>query len=102
MRLQSDQLLARGLSITSQLVENNLPVPLVDPRTACYWQKNIADEDYMRSSFQKYMEEIATLGQDKGNMIDCSDVIPQPKPRVGKPHLPAGSSLDQIEQSVRV
>jgi len=34
-------------------------------------------------------------------MIDCSDVIPVPRPRIGKPHLPAGSSPDQIEKAVR-
>jgi manganese peroxidase len=101
MRLQSDHLLARGLPIYNiLLVANNLPLSLVDPRTACYWQKNIDDEDYMRSSFQKYMEEIATLGQDKDKMIDCSGIIPPPKPRIGKPHLPAGCSLEQIEKSV--
>jgi Fungal peroxidase extension region len=34
-------------------------------------------------------------------MVDCSDVVPEPKPRIGKPHLPAGSSPDQIEKAVR-
>jgi cytochrome c peroxidase len=47
------------------------------------------------------MSEIAILGQDKSKMIDCSEVIPIPKSPVRKPHLPAGSSLDQIERSVR-
>jgi cytochrome c peroxidase len=47
------------------------------------------------------MGRIATLGQKLEKMVDCSEVIPEPKPRVGKPHLPAGCSLDEIEQSVR-
>jgi hypothetical protein len=34
-------------------------------------------------------------------MADCSEVIPVPKPRVGKAHLPAGTSLHDIEVSVR-
>jgi cytochrome c peroxidase len=83
------------------LLQKDLSLLSVDPRTACYWQKHIEDENYMRSSFEKYMSEIAILGQDKSKMIDCSEVIPIPKSPVRKPHLPAGSSLDQIERSVR-
>jgi hypothetical protein len=55
----------------------------------------------MRNDFKTQMAKLACLGQDCGNMVDCSDVIPVPKPRIGKPHLPAGSSPDQIEKSVR-
>ncbi|SRR6266851_897426 len=100
MRLQSDNLIARGMSVISQLAANSFSLPSVDPRTACYWQKNI-DQDYMRTTFAKYMADVATLGQDKDKMVDCSDVIPIPKTPVGKPHLPAGCSLNDIEQSVR-
>jgi cytochrome c peroxidase len=73
----------------------------VDPRTACYWQRNIEDEDYMVSSFKKQMAKLAVLGQDTAKLIDCSEVIPVPKPRKRKAHLPAGTSLDDIEASVR-
>lgn len=100
MRLQSDHLIARGMSTISQFTANDWPTSPIDPRTACYWQKNIEDEDYMRSSFAEAMGRIATLGQKLEKMVDCSEVIPEPKPRVGKPHLPAGCSLDEIERSV--
>ncbi|KAH9961364.1 heme peroxidase [Russula dissimulans] len=81
MRLQSDYLLAR------------------DPQTACYWQGYVEREDNMRNDFRTQMAKLACLGQDCGNMVDCSDVVPEPKPRIGKPHLPAGSSPDQIEKA---
>lgn len=55
----------------------------------------------MRSSFAEAMGKLATLGQKLEDMADCSELIPEPKPRVGKPHMPAGCSLDEIEQSVR-
>jgi hypothetical protein len=73
----------------------------VDPRTACYWQRNIEDEDYMVSSFKIQMAKLAVLGQDTTKLIDCSEVIPVPKPRKRKAHLPAGTSPDDIEASVR-
>ncbi|KAI0000373.1 manganese peroxidase 3 [Russula vinacea] len=81
MRLESDHYLARH------------------PRTACYWQKNIESEDYMMSTFKTQMAKLAVLGQNTKEMVDCSDVIPMPKPRVGKAHLPAGTSLQDIEAS---
>jgi hypothetical protein len=74
---------------------------LADPRTACYWQRNIEDEDYMVSSFKIQMAKLAVLGQNTAKLIDCSEVIPVPKPRKRKAHLPAGTSLDDIEASVR-
>jgi manganese peroxidase len=73
----------------------------VDPRTACYWQRNIEDEEFMVSSFKTQMAKLAVLGQDTTKLIDCSEVIPVPKPRKRKAHLPAGTSLDDIEASVR-
>lgn len=55
----------------------------------------------MVSSFKTQMTKLAVLGQDITNLIDCSEVIPVPKPRKRKAHLPAGTSLDDIEASVR-
>jgi cytochrome c peroxidase len=54
----------------------------------------------MRSSFKKHMEKLAVLGQDVSKLVDCSDVIPKSKPYSGKPRLPAGTSSEDIEQSV--
>ena len=47
------------------------------------------------------MAKLAVLGQDTTKLVDCSEVIPVPKPRKRKAHLPAGTSLDDIEASVR-
>ncbi|KAI0256111.1 manganese peroxidase 3 [Lactifluus subvellereus] len=80
MRLQSDYHIAR------------------DPRTACSWQDKLNQEN-MKSSFKTAMAKLAVLGQKSNDLIDCSDVIPMPKPLVGTAHLPAGSSPKDIESS---
>jgi cytochrome c peroxidase len=46
------------------------------------------------------MAKMAVIGQNTKTMIDCSDVIPVPKPVIGKPHLPAGKTMKDIEQAV--
>jgi hypothetical protein len=48
------------------------------------------------------MAKMAVIGQNTKTMIDCSDVIPVPKPLVGKPHLPAGKTMKDIEQAVSI
>jgi cytochrome c peroxidase len=40
----------------------------------------------MSKAFRDAMAKLAVLGQDTSNMIDCSEVIPEPKP------LPAANS----------
>jgi manganese peroxidase len=55
----------------------------------------------MVASFKTQMAKLAVLGQDTEKLIDCSEVIPVPKPRKRKAHLPAGTSLNDIETSVR-
>lgn len=54
----------------------------------------------MQTEFRAAMAKLAVIGQNPAKMIDCSDVIPVPKPVVGKPHLPAGLSMADIEQAV--
>ncbi|KAJ7489140.1 manganese peroxidase 3 [Mycena latifolia] len=81
IRLQSDSLLAR------------------DSRTACTWQSFATNQAAMQSKFKAAMMKLATVGQDTSKLIDCSDVIPVPKPVVGSPHLPAGLSMSDIEQA---
>ncbi|KAH9083667.1 heme peroxidase [Lactarius deliciosus] len=83
MRLQSDFAIAR------------------DPRTACLWQANVNQEGHMTSAFAAAMAKLSVLGQNPRNLVDCSDVIPVPKPFTGSAHLPAGSTLQDIEASVR-
>jgi manganese peroxidase len=67
MRLQSDFALAR------------------DPRTACFWQGFVNEQEFMMSSFKAAMSKLAILGHNRNNLIDCSDVVPVPKPPVNKP-----------------
>ncbi len=54
----------------------------------------------MRSAFTAAMAKLSVLGQNTRNLVDCSDVIPVPKPFTGSAHLPAGSTLQDIEVSV--
>ena len=73
---------------------------MTDPRTACHWQRNVDQEEHMRDSFTAAMAKLSVLGQNRRHLIDCSDVIPVPKRFTGKAHLPAGTTLDDIEASV--
>ena len=45
------------------------------------------------------MAKMATLGQDPAQLIDCSDVIPQPPPFTAAATFPAGLSNKDIEQA---
>ncbi|KAJ7093358.1 heme peroxidase [Mycena belliarum] len=81
IRLNTDQSLAR------------------DSRTACAWQSFANNQAKMQSEFRAAMSKLALIGQDRAKMVDCSDVIPVPKPVVGTPHLPAGASMADIEQA---
>lgn len=81
IRLQSDSELAR------------------DERTACLWQANVNNQAHMMSSFAAAMAKLAVLGQDTSKMVDCSDVIPVPKPFTGSATFPAGLSHADVEQA---
>ncbi|KAI0051238.1 class II peroxidase [Auriscalpium vulgare] len=81
MRLQSDSELAR------------------DSRTACSWQANVNQQAHMAASFKAAMAKLAVLGQDLSTMVDCSEVIPVPKPFTGQAMLPAGLTENDIEQA---
>ncbi|KAJ7097548.1 manganese peroxidase 3 [Mycena epipterygia] len=81
IRLESDASLAR------------------DSRTACAWQSFAGNQAKMQTEFAAAMAKMAIIGQDKTKMVDCSDVIPIPKPVIGSPHLPAGKTMADIEQA---
>ncbi|KAJ8518056.1 hypothetical protein ONZ45_g4824 [Pleurotus djamor] len=81
IRIQSDHDLAR------------------DSRTACEWQSFVNNQAKLQSAFKAAMDKLATIGQDRSKMIDCSDVIPVPKAVIGKAHLPAGLSMNNVEQA---
>jgi cytochrome c peroxidase len=54
----------------------------------------------LQAKFRAAMSKMAIIGHSRANMVDCSDVIPMPKPLVGSPHLPAGKTMADIEQAV--
>ena len=45
------------------------------------------------------MAKLAVLGQNVNQMVDCSDVIPTPKPADSEAHLPAGLTHNDVEQA---
>ncbi|KAI0672336.1 heme peroxidase [Trametes maxima] len=71
-----------------------------DPRTACEWQSFVNDRALMVRRFEAAMAKMAVLGQDVNALIDCSDVIPEPKANLSNvANLPAGKTLEDIEAS---
>ncbi|EMD32808.1 fungal class II heme-containing peroxidase [Gelatoporia subvermispora B] len=80
MRLQSDFALAR------------------DERTACFWQGFVNEQEFMAESFKAAMSKLAVLGSNRDELIDCSDVVPTPKPAVNKPaSFPATTGPQDLE-----
>ncbi|KAJ7352195.1 heme peroxidase [Mycena albidolilacea] len=68
-----------------------------DPRMACEWQSFIANHGTMTTKFRAAMSKMATLGQIRELLTDCSDVIPVPPTITTKPFLPAGKTLIDVE-----
>ena len=54
----------------------------------------------MASEFKKAMAKLAVLGQDVSKMVDCSELIPKPKPLTVPARFPAGFSISDVEQGV--
>ncbi|KAE9388738.1 manganese peroxidase [Gymnopus androsaceus JB14] len=81
LRLQSDFALAR------------------DNRTACFWQGMINQEELMAAKFKEAMSRMAIIGHNRGDLVDCSAVVPQPAPGLGKPATyPETKSFKDIQQ----
>ncbi|KAJ7819440.1 manganese peroxidase 3 [Mycena olivaceomarginata] len=72
---------------------------IIHDRTSCIWQSFVNNQAKMQSEFRAAMAKMAVIGQNTAKMVDCSDVIPIPKPVTGKAHLPAGKSMADIEQA---
>ncbi|KAL0955805.1 hypothetical protein HGRIS_002013 [Hohenbuehelia grisea] len=73
-----------------------------DPRTACEWQSFVNNHDLLVSKFTKAMSKLATLGQIRALLTDCSDVIPVPQKALTKgPSLPAGARMADIEAACK-
>ena len=82
LRLQSDFVLAR------------------DERTACFWQGFVNEQEFMAASFGAAVAKLAILGSKREDLIDCSDVVPTPKPAVGTPAtFPATTGPDDLQLS---
>ncbi|KAI0356396.1 lignin peroxidase isozyme LP7 [Trametes cingulata] len=81
IRLQTDHLLAR------------------DSRTACEWQSFVNNQQKAQDMFAFVFHDLSMLGQNPDTLIDCSELIPQPAPVIGKAHFPAGLSNKDIEQA---
>lgn len=82
MRLMSDYLISR------------------DSRTSCTWQSFVNNQARMANAFRNAMAKLAVLGQDTSQMIDCSEVIPEPKPlpiEHSQSVYPAGFSNADVE-----
>ncbi|KAJ7675538.1 heme peroxidase [Mycena rosella] len=80
MRLQSDFELAR------------------DPRTACFWQGFVNQQELMALSFKVAMAKLAILGHSRADLIDCSDVVPATVRTPVKPaSFPATKSARDLE-----
>ena len=84
MRLQSDFALAR------------------DARTACEWQSMVDNQALMQSNFKSAMAKLAVVGHNPANLIDCSEVIPEPPAlKDTTPTFPPTLSNADVEQAVR-
>ncbi|KAJ6610562.1 lignin peroxidase LiP2 precursor [Mycena sp. CBHHK59/15] len=83
MRLQSDHLMAR------------------DSATNCAWQSFAGNLAAVHSAFPPAFSKMAIIGHNPANLIDCSDIIPAspPLPANAGPHLPAGQTMNDIEQA---
>jgi hypothetical protein len=72
-----------------------------DARTACEWQSLITSQARLQSQFRAAMAKLATLGQVRAFLTDCSDVIPVPPTLKKTPTLPAGKTMGDIEAACK-
>ena len=59
----------------------------------------VDDQRLMMANFQSAMAKLAVVGHNPNELIDCSDVIPEPLPPVKKPAtFPAGSDVLRAQE----
>ena len=58
------------------------------------------NQDKLTSDFQFIFTALTQLGHDPNAMIDCSEVVPAPKPFNGQATFPAGKTAADVEQAV--
>lgn len=57
------------------------------------------NQDKLKSAFSDAMVKLSLVGQNVTELVDCSEVIPQPVAAKGQAHIPAGLDLKDIEQA---
>ena len=62
----------------------------------------IDDHQTMVSNFEAAMAKMAILGQDAGQLVDCSDVIPVPVSAKFTATFPPSKSMADVNSAVRV
>ncbi|KAF9475957.1 manganese peroxidase 1 [Pholiota conissans] len=68
-----------------------------DPRTACFWQAMVNDQNRMVTEFKDAMAKLQVLGQNTRKLVDCSDVVPVPQPFAGPIKFPASFSNKDLQ-----
>ncbi|KAF9554086.1 manganese peroxidase [Agrocybe pediades] len=71
-----------------------------DPRTACFWQNMINNQNFMMSQFKAAMAKLQVLGQS--NLVDCSDVVPVPKTFTSAIKFPASFTQVDVQQACKI
>ncbi|KAJ7187635.1 versatile peroxidase VPS1 [Mycena pura] len=72
-----------------------------DPRTACEWQSFISEPSKLGEKFYTAMSKLATTGNTRSKLTDCSDVIPTPRFIQNAPYLPPGKHRSDIQASCK-
>ena len=73
-----------------------------DSRTACEWQSFVNNQAKLQRDFKAAFKKLSILGHRQRDLIDCSEVIPEPPNVKVKPAtFPAGLSNKDVEQAVR-
>ncbi len=62
----------------------------------------VADHTKLQNDFKAAMLKLSLLGANQAEMVDCSDVIPNPPPLPANagPHLPPDTTMNDIEIAV--
>ncbi|KAI8992985.1 lignin peroxidase isozyme [Trametes punicea] len=81
LRLQSDFAIAR------------------DNRSACEWQSFINNQTKVHDMFQFVFHDLSILGQNISTLVDCTEVVPVPKPVIGHTHFPAGLNIKDVDHA---
>ncbi|EJD07919.1 manganese peroxidase [Fomitiporia mediterranea MF3/22] len=68
-----------------------------DDRTSCLWQSFITDEDAMRNAFGAGLTKLSLTGQDVSQLVDCSELIPQPAAHVPDPFFPGTATITDVD-----